>query len=241
MSTKYIKINTLWKRDPETNKILTDQITCPEFKAIKKFYVTEKIHGRNTRIEFDASIVNGVTHILGIRFYGKTKDAEFKPKWYRYMMKTFTTDRLKKMIRIRTDKEGNNIDEAYHVTLYGELFGAGIQKGGENYSMGTRFALFDVKIGRWWLEQKNVIDIAKKIGIPAVPFLGILTLEEIIDLVKSKYKSKIAGTDHTAEGVVARSHPLMLFRDGNPIIFKLKAKDFEGIQSTTPPFRMGPP
>jgi len=30
-----------------------------------------------------------------------------------------------------------------------------------------------------------------------------------------------------AEGIVARPAPLMLYRDGTPIMFKLKLKDYE--------------
>ena len=32
------------------------------------------------------------------------------------------------------------------------------------------------------------------------------------------------------EGIVARSHPLMLFRNGNPVMFKLKAIDYKNLE-----------
>ncbi len=226
--TKYMKINTLWKRD-QKGKIMPEQITCPEFKAIKKFHVTEKIHGRNTRVEFDVEIKNGRVDVPRVNYYGKTKDAEFKPEWYEYMMDTFNPIRLTRMINVRKDKKGYCVNESYHVTLYGELFGEGVQKGGGNYCKEPKFALFDVRIGDWWLEQENVTDIANKLDIPIAPFIGYLTLEEIIEHVKNKPKSKIAEKDHIAEGVVARSEPLMMFRNGTPIIFKLKVKDFKDL------------
>jgi hypothetical protein len=53
---------------------------------------------------------------------------------------------------------------------------------------------------------------------------------EIIDYVKSKPKSTVSEEDLTIEGVVVRSHPLMLFRDGSPIMFKLKVSDYEKLQ-----------
>ena len=55
------------------------------------------------------------------------------------------------------------------VTLYGEGFGAKIQKGGGNYiPNGQSFILFDVVIDGWLLQRKNVQDIATKLGIDTV-------------------------------------------------------------------------
>ena len=53
------------------------------------------------------------------------------------------------------------------------------------------------------------------------------TEEEIVDLVKSKPLSKCSEIDQVIEGVVCRSEPLMLYRNGNPVKFKLKCKEFK--------------
>ena len=51
--------------------------------------------------------------------------------------------------------------------------------------------------------------------------------QKAIEYVKSKPLSTIAEEPKVIEGIVARSSPLMLFRDGTPIMWKIKVKDFE--------------
>ncbi len=58
-----------------------------------------------------------------------------------------------------------------------------------------------------------------------------MTEDQIVALVKTGFKSKIAkDTTLDAEGIVARSHPLVLFRNGTPLMFKLKTKDYKGLK-----------
>lgn len=237
--SKYPKINTLWKRDMEKGenkgKIIEGEYSCPEFQNIKLWRVSEKIHGRNTRIEFHAEISNGKVKISNIEFKGRTDDSDIPATLVKYLMDTFTQERILAMFRIRIDKDTEKpVDEEFDVTLFGEGYGAKIQKGGGRYRDDPSIALFDVKIGQWWLEREDVEDIANKLKIDVVPDLGIKTEEEIVFLVKNTgyhlkgFKSQIS-KDKTldAEGIVARSYPLMLFRDGIPIMFKLKQGDFK--------------
>jgi len=70
--------------------------------------------------------------------------------------------------------------------LYGEGYGAKIQKGGGNYiTDGASFILFDVVVGGTWLERSNVIDIAAKLHILSVPLIGHGTLLDGIDMVRN--------------------------------------------------------
>ena len=77
-------------------------------------------------------------------------------------------------------------------------------------------------------------NIASKLKIDVVPELGIMDEKQIVWLVKhvgktlGEFKSKIS-KDKTldAEGIVARSYPLVLFKNGNPLMFKLKQEDFK--------------
>jgi len=57
-----------------------------------------------------------------------------------------------------------------------------------------------------------------------------MNISEATSLVRLIFKSKIAEENREAEGIVARSHPLMLFRNSNPIMWKLKIKDYGGIK-----------
>ena len=118
-----------------------------------------------------------------------------------------------------------------NVVLFGEGFGPGIQKGGGLYSSTPQFILFDVKIGDWWLEYEKVSEISKQLNTLMVPSLGRKTLYEIVEYVKSKPLSIVAavvnGKEKLMEGIVATSTPLLLFRNGKPLKFKLKVKDFD--------------
>lgn len=225
--TKYIKINTLWKRKmkgKQKGKVIDGDYSCPEFKNIKLWSVSEKIHGVNTRVSYHIDPVSGEGIIS---FAGKTDDAMINSDLLKYLQKTFTKEKIEKALIY-------NNELPQKAVLFGEGFGPRVQDGGGRYRNDSSFILFDILIDSWWLERKNIDDIANKLGIDVVPDLGIMTEEEIVDLVKNigykqkKFKSKIS-KDKTldAEGIVARSHPLVLFRNGKPVMWKLKQEDFK--------------
>jgi len=225
----YPKIQTLWFREENTGKILQGQYSSPIFPNIRKWHVTEKINGTNMRIGFAVLIEKGAVQCsTQIEISGKTDDAEIPPHLLKYMRETFTAERLIKMVRVKLDEGKNFVDESYPITLYGEGYGLKIQNGQNIYRKDVAFILFDVKIGEYWLEPENVKDIASKLGIECVPELGIMTEDEIVQLVKIGYKSKIAeNKQYEGEGVVARSCPMVLFRDGTPVMWKLKGRDYK--------------
>jgi hypothetical protein len=206
---KYPKINTLWKRD-EKNKfnIVEGDFSCPEFNAIKKWHVTEKIGGTNIRIYFRPAEKT-------IEFKGRTDEASI-PKFLLEALSSIFN--IQKLLEVFLKGE--------EIILYGEGYGNKITSIGEKYREDNSFVLFDVVVDGWWLERKNVEDIAKKLDIDIVPSLGIRTIPEIVSLVKETFPSAISKQTLSAEGIVARSEPLMLFRDGSPIMWKLKSKDY---------------
>lgn len=230
---KYPKINTLWKRDVKTNKIICGDLSCPEFGNIKVFHVTEKINGTNIRIHYQR--ISGHSLIETLTFHGKTDDAQIPAHLLNRLQNKFDTQLFQSVWAIPTKEEKEQhikdrkpTGEAIDVTLYGEGYGPNIHGGG-GYCSCASFILFDVRIDGWWLEPNNVRDIAQKMEIACVPDLGIMTIEQIVPLVEKGFKSNIATVDKKleAEGIVARSHPLMLFRNGIPIMWKLKHKDFK--------------
>ena len=77
---------------------------------------------------------------------------------------------------------------------------------------------------QWWLDRKAVCEIAGKLGIDSVPYLGRMTLDEIVAHVREPFPSKI-GTA-MAEGVVARPVETIFDKRMKRIIIKLKTKDF---------------
>jgi hypothetical protein len=109
--------------------------------------------------------------------------------------------------------------------LYGEGFGAGIQKGGGNYQGLQSFILFDVRVGDWWLNWPDVIDVANTLQLPYVPVVGFHTLYEGIDLVRAGIESFFGPFE--AEGVVAVPQVPLFNRKGERVIVKIKTKDWE--------------
>lgn len=207
---EYPKINTIWKRDERTHKVLVGEYSRPEFSAIRKWAVTEKIDGTNVRISFRPN------ELQAIHIAGRTDNAQLHPKLTEHLLSTFTSERL------------SRISPKQEAILFGEGFGAKIQNGGR-YRPAASFILFDVWIDGWWLEFDKVIEISELLGIPHVPFLGVLNAEDAAFLVEMKRTSSIA-EDKTlvAEGIVATSHPMMMFRNGgSPIRWKLKVRDIE--------------
>lgn len=218
---KYPKIQTLWKRDEQTHKIIEGDYSKTEFENILLWDITEKIDGTNIRIEFvrkDEELYDGATwQTPYVNFKGREENTEKDiPKpLLEYLQRMFKKEILKEIFTDTTQ-----------VILFGEGYGKNIQTIGKRYSDDVSFILFDVYIDGWWLERKNIKDIADKLGIKVVPSLGIMFKHEVIKLVKKGIPSLIAKESIDAEGIVARSHPQMLFRDKTPIMWKLKSKDY---------------
>lgn len=206
----YHKITTVWKRDPATNcrTLIEGEYATPEFEYLANsgWYFTEKIDGINVRVIWDGT---------QLTFRGRTDKAQMPP---------FLFEKLNEMFAIEKFEELYS-DEA-PMCLYGEGYGARIQKGGGNYIPDdVSFILFDVKVGDWWLKRDDVGDVALKLGIaPLVPIRGAGILQHGIDMVRGELPSVVG--DCMAEGLVMRPAIDLCNRAGNRIIAKIKAKDF---------------
>jgi ATP-dependent RNA circularization protein (DNA/RNA ligase family) len=223
---EYVKINSLWKRqgwyfeegkknNPEYQKgrqsFIIGDYSEPEFGNVKKWRVDEKVDGTNIRIIYQDGKV---------RFGGRTKDAQIPCHLLDYLQKNFGDWNFS---RVFPCEQNQNYP---HVILFGEGYGSKIQAVGGNYREDAGFILFDVWIDGWWLKRDDAKEIANKFGIEVVPHIGIMTEEEIVNFVKSKPLSQCSRIPQMIEGVVCRSEPLTLFRNGKPIMFKLKCKEF---------------
>jgi hypothetical protein len=211
--TEYHKIQSMFKRDMSNKgKMLFDQWTLPEFEYLKdnKWVFTEKVDGTNIRVMFDGT---------KIRYNGKTDNAQLAGDLIENLHTMFDS-KLDLFREIFHDKDGVSFTD---VCLYGEGYGAGIQKGG-CYRQDKSFVLFDVKIGEMWLQREDVADIATKLGIDIVPIVGEGTLQNGIDMVKIGFKSTWG--DFIAEGIVARPKIELKTRRGDRMITKIKHCDF---------------
>jgi len=213
---EYPKINTIWKRD-ENDKfnIIEGDYSCPEFDAIKTWHITEKIDGTNIRVIFDRS------KNLELKFLGKTDKSEIPLFLIEYLKQAFDKELFIKQF-----------PDFLKVVLYGEGYGNRIQSVGKKYRGDASFILFDTLIDGWWLEPDKTKALAKELNIDYVPELGIMTKEKTISLVQHGFPSALAKQNLNAEGVVARSYPFMLFRNGKPITWKLKSNDYIKLEQT---------
>jgi len=216
---EYAKMETVFNRDKETF-VVTDELRNPVFGIINSWQVTEKIDGMNIRVLFSAD--------GKVEFRGRTDAAQLPGDLIKYLYETFTPDKMK--VLWNKEKDGVVTVDPTDIILYGEGYGAGIQKGGGDYGKAKRFRLFDVLIGgRWWLNWQNTLDVADKLGIQTAPYLGELPLPEIVDRVRTGFTSLVMDEGHKerqAEGIVARTIEPLFDMRGNRVIIKLKTKDF---------------
>ena len=222
--SEYSKIQTIFKRD-EKNNIMIGEFTLDEFDVLKdlKWDATEKIDGTNMRIEIDHPAKDKFVTSIG----GKTDNAQIPPHLQKRM------EEVVEMIKPKLEEvfPFNEDQNPVHITLYGEGYGMKIQKGGGRYiSNGVDFILFDVKIGKWWLQPKDVENIANKLNLKIVPFIGEFTLREACMFVFNGFKSRISeDKDFDAEGLVLRAPVGLCRRNGERLITKVKAKDFNDL------------
>lgn len=209
MIKEYEKIETIFVRDENTKKLNENIYRNETVEFLKNidWEFTEKIDGTNIRIYWDGHKVS---------YYGRTEKAQIPSKLMNRLIELF----------------GGNINEEMFeqkfgetpVMLIGEGYGAKIQNGG-NYREDNEFILFDVCINGNYQPRSAVKEIADYFNLEIVPTIMIGKLQEGIDYVKTKPKSKIGTAD--SEGLVAR--PVIELRDrrGNRIIVKIKVRDFE--------------
>ena len=225
---EYQKIQTLFKRD-EKNVIIPTELTLPEFGYLKdcKWEATEKIDGTNMRVELTPEIDdNGELVNLLIEFKGRTDNAQIPAHLLAKMQTLFDKNSLIECF-YPCGKE-----DLCPVTIFGEGYGMKIQKGGNYIKDGVDFILFDVKVGKWWLNREACEKIASELGLKIVPLIGMMTLKEAIEYVKQGFKSTIAeNKDYDAEGLVLKTPNGLLRRNGERLITKIKTVDFRKYES----------
>ena len=209
----YHKINTIWKRDQQ-GKLLEGQWSRPEFEYLKDnaWVFTEKVDGTNIRVMWDG--------IGQITFGGKTDNAQMPAGLVAALNNLFLGGLGLKYF----SENWKDVP----CCLYGEGYGAKIQKIGGNYKAdGQDFVLFDVRVGHLWLDRDSVADIATQLGLRVVPVYTTGTLQRMVDLVRDDVLLSHWGP-FKAEGLIGRPVHELLDRRGERIITKLKAVDFHG-------------
>lgn len=205
MNTEYPKINSIWKRD-DKGLIQTGQFSRPEFEylANNEWIATEKVDGTNIRLTYTPE---------GLEIGGRTSKSQIPARLLAALepYRSFTLDDIS--------------PGASQAVLYGEGYGAGIQKGGGIYRPDPGFVLFDVRVGEWWLRRDDVVDVANRLGIDVVPEVARGNLYELCSVVSEGIGSRWG--EFTAEGVVAVPSTPLFSRGGNRVMVKIKTVDYE--------------
>lgn len=213
---EYQKINSVYKRDPKDGykTMLVGAYSEPEFRFLKdcEWVFTEKVDGTNVRVIVDHGTIT---------FKGKTDKAVLPEK-----LETRLHDLFDGHDKIHEMFPGA-------VCLYGEGYGAGIQKGGGNYSQIQDFVLFDVMVGEWMLRREDVELIGANLGIPVVPIVGRGSLNKMELLVREGMASTWHG-DFLSEGIIAKPSVELKTRAGHRLITKLKTRDFDNWRQVSP-------
>ena len=207
---EYNKIETVYERDiTGTKKLIVGKYRneAVEFLANNKWAFTEKIDGTNIRVHWDGH---------KITFGGRTERAQIPTHLVNKLSEMFLNNETEELFE---QKFGER-----EVILFGEGYGVKIQNGGA-YRPDVGFILFDVMIGDNYQSRSTVEDVAKCFNLEIVPIVMYGTIQEAVDLVKTKPNSTI-GTAKM-EGVVGRPLVEMKDRCGNRVIVKIKACDFE--------------
>lgn len=262
----YTKIDTLYKRfmklgvtlpaDKERwrvfqNNIIPGLFSNPVFKLFVSNGILlecySKVDGTNSKIAFfpsDGSVKVG----------GKTDDAVSQKGQFEWLDE-FAKERANELKELfgslaprykyadnreaLTPTSATPSVEERPVLIYGEWFGAGIQKGGGRYCKeGRRFIVFDICQQGWWLPRDKRDEVCAKLGLETVPYLGERTLHQVESVVIGGFATKVPNvSDPTLleEGIVCR--PVIPFCDerGNRVIVKVKTCDYEKWKSMLAP------
>ena len=204
---EYGKIETLYVRDEKTFKVMVGDLKNRTYSLLKTWHWTEKVDGTNIRCIWDQS---------NVTFGGKTDNAQIHADLLNWLMINITRE---KMIQVFPD---------VNAIIYGEGYGAGIQKGGGDYSPKKKIIVFDVLVdGKWWLSYENVCDVAQRLGLEVVPSFGEMSLEDATEMVRRGFKSRCAiNPEKMAEGLVGRPLETLFDKKGHRLITKIKTKDF---------------
>ena len=238
----YPHIDTCFKREmdktsPYYNCIRPDEpLVDPVFdwarKVGIKFECTEKVDGTNMSIYITPTLIDGANTtvvddiVYSMEVHGKTEKAQLNPKLLENIYRKWP---IEKLVDVFT-KNGQAPTDT--IILYGEGYGVGIQKGGNYIKNDVDFRLFDVQIGKFWLEREALEDIASKLSMDIVPVIGYMTIDEAIEYVKKGFKSTIAeNKDYDAEGLVLKMPLGLLKRNGGRIMTKIKTCDFRALEN----------
>jgi Rnl2 family RNA ligase len=202
----------------------------PEILSVKQVVATEKLHGSNFRVYFPA----GATSIADVRFGGRNEvfapgdDGFYGGKAVRWF--TSRPELVTKLMEVFASHGFSD------VIVYGEICGAGIQKG-VRYAPGDEalFRAFDIRVGESFVTYDLFVQLCDAAGLPRVPEIwrgepSLAAFDALLEKPSTEgLRNGVAGEGNTAEGVVIRSNPLLRDVFGSWLVIKHKSERFAEI------------
>jgi RNA ligase (TIGR02306 family) len=184
--------------------------TVPDlFTVGEEVVVTEKLHGTNCQIGY----IPGLNHPE--LFYGgdiyvaskglgaqglvlKNNEKNAGNTYVRILRELLNSGFGDKMKEI-SERNGN-----VPVRVFGEIYGAGLQKGFGYGKKVHSFASFDIQLDREYVPYDTMIEIAQELGVPTVPLL-YMGPYDLDTLVKFRDGRDIMSGTNLREGIVIKA------------------------------------
>ncbi len=206
----------------------------PEILAVKEVIATEKLHGTNFRVSFPA----GITSRDEVRFGARNEELTSESSFYGGRPVAWFTSRPELLDRMRETFASYGFVD---VTVFGEVFGAGVQKG-IRYATHDEimFRAFDIAIGESFVSYDLFVELCEKIELPRVPEIwrgepSLAAFDALLE--KPSTLGALNGVEDTrnvSEGVVIRSNPLLRDAFGQWLMIKHKSQAFEEVRRREP-------
>lgn len=180
---------------------------------LKEVVVTEKVDGTNARFGLcEGQFLVGGRNII----FGPNDDPFGFHSWV-----------IESDIEARVRRA---IPDCQTVTIFGEWFGPGIQKG-IDYGTERRFAGFDICFANGWADPYRARDFFAKMELPTVPvvYRGPMEQEYIDNLRGWPTHIGVQKEGNTWEGVVITPTRVLKDRWGNRLIAKAKNPNFSEV------------
>lgn len=213
----YPSIETLFKLDPITHKIIKDEYRNDIFSLIAQWEWTEKIDGTNIRVEYKGhEDIALATMTIG----GRTAKSEVPIGVINYINRILTVEKLHKVF---AEKD---------VLIFGEGYGEKIQNGGDYIPASDperqKFIVFDIVVAeRYWLKRQDVKEICDGLGLDIVPLISLyIGIDDALLFVRKGFKSYLGDRIKEAEGLVGRTSIPLFDAKHRRVTCKLRTEDF---------------
>lgn len=189
----------------------------PELECFNKLYGFEKVHGTNARIGW----VNGQL-VIGGRTTELSEANRGHGDFWGWVQKnsSWLAEAFKRQF------------PESDVTVFGEFYGPGIQKG-INYGNEKNFIAFDVQIGDSLLDLDDMMNVVYDLGFitPPLVYCGRYDVEVMLTAINLNSivadNSGVNDPDNIMEGIVVRPPIMLKNKHGQWVMGKLKNATFE--------------